>query len=105
MAKTFSNRAEMLPPLPVALPSASGSAAVSAHRWMEGRCSPARDIPLNPNQRTSIAAMVSYVSGRLGLSEMTVERRFSDHFNIPNPHCLPSTLFDQAIRFLADMKS
>lgn len=102
MAKTLSNAAGKLSSTEE---SQSGLGAVLAHGWMDGRCSPAKDVSLDPNQRTSILAMIAFVSGRLGVSEMTLGRRFSDHFNIPNPHCLPSHLFDQAIRFLADMTS
>ncbi|MFA4994308.1 MAG: hypothetical protein WC521_03285 [Bdellovibrionales bacterium] len=60
---------------------------------------------LSANQRTSISAMISYISTKSGQSEIRLERILSDHFNVPNPKCLPANDYDKAIRYLADIIS
>lgn len=61
------------------------------------------DKPVNENERTSLAALISYVAFVSGKSEFCVEREFADRFKIPNPRCLPASLFDTAIRYLVEM--
>ncbi len=58
---------------------------------------------LNDNQRTSLSAMIAYVSHESGQSEFRIENQLSNHFNIPNSQYLPEKDFDDAIRFLTDV--
>lgn len=58
---------------------------------------------INANERTSLSALISYVAFVSGKSEFNVERAFADRFNIPNPRCLPASMFDEAIRYLVEM--
>lgn len=58
---------------------------------------------INANQRTSISAMIAYVSSLSGQSEFRLERTLSDRFHVANPMCLPANDFDEAIRYLADI--
>ncbi len=85
-------------------PLPSGSGSVSLHRWMD-RSSTALALQpsLNANQRTSLSAMISYISHKSGQSEFRLERKLSDRFNVPNPKCLPANDYDAAIRYLADI--
>jgi|GEM_PF-1535063 hypothetical protein len=80
--------------------------SVVSHRWMQHHTivRPSESF-LSANQRTSISAMISYISHHSGQSEFRIERKLSDHFNIPNPKCLPANDFDEAIRYLADIIS
>ena len=82
----------------------TGGNRVVLHRWMD-RSSTALALQpsLNPNQRTSLSAMISYISHKSGQSEFRLERKLSDRFNVPNPKCLPANDYDAAIRFLADI--
>jgi hypothetical protein len=73
-----------------------------SRRWMHGvPCNP--NAAVSPNQSTSIAAMIAYISSCSGQSEFMIERKLSDRFNIPNPKCLQANDFDAAIRYLADI--
>jgi len=58
---------------------------------------------LSANQKTSLSAMIAYISDRSGQSEFHIERSLSDHFNVPNPKLLPANSFDEALRYLADI--
>jgi len=58
---------------------------------------------LNDNQRTSLSAMITYVSHKSGQSEFSIERQLSNHFNIPNSQYLSEKDFEDAIRYLADV--
>jgi len=57
---------------------------------------------LSANQKTSLSAMIAYISNRSGESEFRIERSLSDHFNVPNPKLLPAKCFDEALRYLVD---
>jgi hypothetical protein len=85
---------------------AANGGADASPRWMQ-RYSTAHIAPpfLNANQRTSIAAMIAYISSQSGKSEMYLERKLSDHFNVPNSKCIASGEFDSAICYLADIIS
>jgi hypothetical protein len=77
-----------------------------SQQWMHYQTAAQTARPfLNANQRTSIAAMIAYISSRSGQSEFRVERNLSDRFNVPNPKYLSADSFDEAIRFLADIIS
>lgn len=58
---------------------------------------------VNANESTSLAALIAYVAYASGKSEFSVERAFADRFRIPNLRCLPSSLFDEAIRYLVEV--
>jgi hypothetical protein len=80
------------------------SGSVSLHRWMDRSSTALLHQPsLNANQRTSISAMISYISNKSGQSEFRLERKLSDRFNVPNPKFLPANDFDAAIRYLSDI--
>ena len=84
--------------------SPGGRGPVALHRWMDrSSTSIMRQPSLNANQRTSISAMISYISSRSGQSEFRLERKLSDRFNVPNPKFLPANDYDAAIRYLADI--
>jgi len=73
--------------------------------WM--RCADVRAFQpsIDADQRTSISAMIAYISYRSGQSEFRIERELSDRFNVPNPKWLQASNFDEAIRYLADIIS
>ena len=74
--------------------------------WMrEAQASRRMNAPMTPNQLTSIAAMIAYISHQSGQSEFRIERSLADRFNVANAKCLPSNAFDNAIRYLADILS
>jgi len=52
-------------------------------------------------QAASLAALISYLACATGQHEVRVERTFSNHFCIPNPHFLPQDLYETAIGYIA----
>ena len=85
-------------------PASMSGTSMVPQRWMQKRLTAQTSpLSLNPNQRTSLTAMIGYISRRSGQSEFRLERRLSDHFNVPNAKCLSANDFDDAIRYLADI--
>ncbi|MFA5040920.1 MAG: hypothetical protein WC464_04720 [Bdellovibrionales bacterium] len=88
-----------------ALPSEDDH-TVASYEWMRRSSAlEEKDLSLNANQRTSLSAMIAYISTQSGQSEFRLERKLSDRFNVPNPKCLPANDYDEAIRYLADILS
>jgi hypothetical protein len=85
--------------------STDGTMAVSRQWMLHHSTARTSQSFLNAYQRTSIAAMIAYISSRSGQSEFRVERSLSDRFNVPNSKYLPANNYDEAIRYLADILS
>lgn len=88
--------------------TADGEADASAisvpQRWMQEQASARKLEPMvNPNQLTSLSAMIAYAANRSGQSEYRIERGLADSFRIPNAKFLAANDFDAAIRYLADI--
>ena len=74
----------------------------SDESWMRKVRIPPAALIVSPNELTSLTALIAYVASRSGSSEFRVERQVSDRFNVPNVKCLPSSSYDDAIRYLVD---
>jgi hypothetical protein len=76
--------------------------ALTRESWMTSAADANTLRQLNANERTSLTALIAYLAHHSGETEFRIERRLSDRFNVPNMTCLPSTQFDDAIRYLVD---
>lgn len=104
MEKNFNSTSEDAVTTTTDMPAPANVTAILQQSWMQGHSAQRKGTPsLTANQRTSISAMISYISHRSGQSEFRIERSLSDRFNVPNAKCLPSDDFDNAIRYLAEI--
>ncbi len=77
------------------------SSAVGSH-WMQHADKEQTERLVSANELTSLSALIAYVAHLLSDNEFRIERQIADRFNVPNVKCLPSTKFDEAIRFLVE---
>jgi len=76
--------------------------ALNRASWMKtvGDTTPQRQM--SENERVSLTTLIAYLAHHSGETEFRVERRLSDRFNVPNMTCLPSEMFEDAVRYLVD---
>jgi hypothetical protein len=78
------------------------AAAAMAEGWMEKIRARNGERSVSANELTSLSALIVYVAHMMGASEFRIERDLADRFGVPNVKCLPSSRFDDAIRYLVD---
>ncbi len=78
------------------------AAAALAEGWMEKMRVRNGERSVSANEVTSLTALIVYVAHMAKVSEFRIERELADHFSVPNMKCLPSSRFDDAIRYLVD---
>lgn len=60
---------------------------------------------ININELTSISALISYVAFNRGEPELRIEQQLTDRFKVDAVTHLPSTAYEDAIRYLVDSVS
>ena len=59
---------------------------------------------LNSNELTSVSALIAYASHKQGVSERVVQEIVAHHFGVDDLTKLPRTVFEEAVRFLAEIQ-
>jgi hypothetical protein len=65
---------------------------------------PVDDTPLNANERMAVTDAVNYVAYTQNVSEETVSALLAIAFGVGEVEAMPSRYYDEAIRFLVDLR-